>query len=171
MGAGKSSVGLSVAKRLQWIFEDLDDRIQRREARTVPEIFRSSGEKEFRRAEREALREVLEELRAGGGPRVVALGGGAFVQPANAALLRAARIPAIFLDAPVEELWQRCQRQASTRGTERPLLGSIDRFRELDSARREAYLRATLRIETDGRTIEAVAGEIALALNKKSKND
>ena len=169
MGAGKSSVGRVLAQRLQWLFEDLDDRIERRERRTVPQIFRSAGEQEFRRAEQDALRELLEELRSGGAARIVALGGGAFVQPANAALLKAARVPIVFLDAPVEELWQRCQRQAGTQATERPLLSSIARFAELYRARREAYLRATQRIETAGRTIEAVAEGIALALTKKEK--
>ena len=56
MGAGKSSVGRALGQRLNWIFEDLDDRIQAREGRTVAEIFRDSGESEFRRAEHAALR-------------------------------------------------------------------------------------------------------------------
>jgi len=79
MGAGKSSVGRALGQRLNWIFEDLDDRIQAREGRTVAEIFRDSGESEFRRAERAALQDVLREL-TGGGFRIVALGGGAFVR-------------------------------------------------------------------------------------------
>jgi shikimate kinase len=169
MGAGKSSVGQVLAGRLQWRFEDLDERIERREARTVPEIFRTSGEQDFRRAERDALRELLEELRRGGDARVVALGGGAFAQPAIAALLDAAQAPIMFLDAPVEELWQRCQQQARAEGIERPLLSSRDRFSELYRARRPEYLRATLRIETNSRSVEAVAEEIALELKKKGK--
>ncbi|MGC1644711.1 MAG: shikimate kinase, partial [Candidatus Sulfotelmatobacter sp.] len=44
MGAGKTSVGRALGQRLNWIFEDLDDRIQVREGRTVAEIFRASGE-------------------------------------------------------------------------------------------------------------------------------
>jgi shikimate kinase len=174
MGAGKSTVGRTLAKRLKWLFEDLDDRIERREARTVPEIFRTTGEPEFRRAERDALLEVLEELRSGGSARIVALGGGAFVQPDNAVLLKAARVPIMFLDAPVDELWQRCQKQASTQGTERPLLSSMDRFSDLYRARRKAYLQASRRIETGGRTVEAVVEEIAGTLLEKkgrSKNN
>jgi shikimate kinase len=172
MGAGKSTVGRTLAKRLKWLFEDLDDRIERREARTVPEIFRTTGEQEFRRAERDALLEVLKELRSGGSARIVALGGGAFVQPANAVLLKAARVPIMFLDAPVDELWQRCQKQASTQGTVRPLLSSMDRFSDLYRARRQGYLQASRKIETGGRTVEAVAEEIASALlEKKGKGD
>jgi shikimate kinase len=167
MGAGKTSVGRALAQRLNWIFEDLDDRIERREARTVPEIFRISGEPEFRRAERDALREVLEELKGSGAARIVALGGGAFVQPAIAALLDAARVPAIFLDAPVEELWRRCQEQAGMLGTERPLLGSRDRFAELYRTRREGYMQAARKIDTSGRGVETIAEEIASTLSEK----
>jgi shikimate kinase len=160
MGAGKSSVGRALGQRLNWLFEDLDDRIVLREGRTVAEIFRDAGEPEFRRAEHAALEQVLQELR-GGGTRIVALGGGAFVQSANAALLRAAGVPTVFLDAPVEELWQRCCKQASESGTERPLLSSRGRFRELHATRRRTYLKAALKIETGGRTVDAIAAEIA----------
>ena len=166
MGAGKSSVGRILAQRMKRLFEDLDDRIERREARTVTEIFRSSGEEAFRRAERNALQELLTELHRGGEEKIIALGGGAFVQPAIADLLQAARVPTIFLDAPVEELWQRCQTRAGAHGAERPLLSSRDRFSELYHARHGGYMQATLRIETGGRTVEAVADEIARALKE-----
>src|SRR5262249_6652771 len=51
MGAGKTTVGQALALQLGWPFEDLDDRIQAREKRTIEQIFRESGEAEFRRAE------------------------------------------------------------------------------------------------------------------------
>ena len=140
MGAGKSSVGRTLGQRLNWIFEDLDDRIQARERRTVAEIFRDSGESEFRRVEHAALRQVLQELQAGGS-RIVALGGGAFVQKENAALLKASGVPTVFLDAPVEELWQRCCTQAAERGAERPLLRSKEQFRKLYEAGAETMRR------------------------------
>ena len=90
MGAGKSSVGRELGQRLNWLFEDLDDRIEAREGRTVAAIFRDSGEPAFRRAEHAALQQVLEELR-GGSSKIIALGGGAFVQKENAVLLQASR--------------------------------------------------------------------------------
>jgi shikimate kinase len=166
MGAGKSSVGRAVGQRLNWIFEDLDDRIAVREGRTVPEIFRDSGESAFRRAEHEALRHVLEELR-GGVARIVALGGGAFVQKENADLLLASGVPTVFLDAPVEELWQRCCTQAEEAGTERPLLQSMDQFRKLYEARRQGYSKASLKVQTGNRPVEAIAAEIATKLGLK----
>jgi len=164
MGAGKSSVGRALGQRLNWPFEDLDDRIESREGRSIAEIFRDSGESAFRSAEHSALREVLDELRSGAA-RIVALGGGAFVQRRNAGLLKAFAAPVVFLDAPVEELWRRCHIQAGQIGANRPLLGSGERFRELYRARRGGYLRASLRIETGGRTVDAVAAEIAETLD------
>jgi len=166
MGAGKSSVGRALGQQLNWAFEDLDDRIERREGRSVAEIFRDSGEPEFRRAEREALALLLKELRSGGA-RIIAVGGGAFVQEGNADLLAAANVPRIFLDAPVEELWQRCSKQAGESGAERPLLRSQKQFRELFEARRKSYSKAPIRIETGSRTVEAIARQIAEMLGLK----
>jgi shikimate kinase len=163
MGAGKSSVGHALGQRLNWIFEDLDDRIQTREGRTVAEIFRDSGESEFRRAERSALQDVLHEL-SRGGFRIVALGGGAFVQKGNAALLKASSMPTVFLDAPVEELWQRCCTQASAAGTERPLLRDLKQFRKLYETRHSGYSQASLKIQTGGRAVETIVAEIAETL-------
>jgi shikimate kinase len=168
MGAGKTSVGRALAHRLGWEFEDLDDRIVAREGRTIPEIFRNDGESAFRRAEHESLRRLLEELAAGSG-RIVALGGGAFAQARNAATLKRAGFPTVLLDAPAEDLWQRCHQQAASTGVERPLLKSRDEFQRLYRARRRAYTKASFRIETSGRTAEQVAAEIARTLGLKER--
>jgi len=162
MGAGKSSVGRALADLLGWKFEDLDERIERRELRKVHEIFRELGESEFRRAEHEALQEVMGELRKGAA-KVVALGGGAFVQERNAALI-AKEVPTVFLDASVEELWRRCQLQAEEVGVERPLLRAWESFCELYDERRLYYLKASLRQETGGKTVKQIAEEVMQAL-------
>jgi shikimate kinase len=166
MGAGKSSVGRALAERLNWVFEDLDDRIERREGRTVPEIFRNSGEPGFRRAEHGALRSVIDELSAGA-LKIIALGGGAFVQEKNAALLQSSGAPTVFLDAPADELWQRCSQQAAETGVARPLLNNAGQFRKLYDVRRKKYLKASHRIETGNRTVDDVAAEIEHALGLK----
>jgi len=160
MGAGKSSVGHALGQRLNWHFEDLDNRIERREGRTVAGIFQDAGEWGFREAEHRALCEVIEELRSGS-LRIVALGGGAFIQQSNAELMKASGVPIVFLDAPVAELWERCCQQAAASGAERPLLRSQQQFRELYEARRKAYLKAPVRIQTSGRSVEEIAAEIA----------
>jgi len=169
MGSGKSSVGRALAKHLGWTFEDLDERIEQRERREVHEIFRDSGESGFRRSEHAALRELLRELRTGA-DRILALGGGAFVQKDNAALVKAGGVPTVFLDAGVEELWRRCRQQAE-QGIERPLLGSLERFAELYEARRRHYMKASFRQETSGKTVEEIAAEVvqALGLGPRSK--
>jgi shikimate kinase len=166
MGAGKSSVGRALGQRLNWVFEDLDDRIEQHQGRTVAEIFRNSREPAFRRMEHAALRQVLEELR-GGLARIVALGGGAFVEKENAALLNAAGFPTVFLEAPVDELWRRCNRQASETGAERPLLKDESQFRKLHETRRKSYLKASLKTQTGNRTVDAIAAEIIRALALK----
>jgi shikimate kinase len=166
MGAGKSSVGRALGQRLNWIFEDLDDRIAAREGRTVTEIFRDSGESEFRRTEHAALQHVLRDL-GDGVARIIALGGGAFVQKENVALLRASSLPTVFLDAPVEELWQRCCKQASQSGAERPLLRSLKEFRKLHETRHREYSKAFLQIQTGSRTVETIVAEIAVTLGLK----
>lgn len=158
MGAGKTSVGRALGQRLNWIFEDLDDHIERRENRTVAEIFRDSGEPEFRRAEHAALREVLGEL---SGARIIALGGGAFVQKRNAMLLNSSNVPTVFLDASVDELWQRCARQAQEAGAERPLLRTPGQFRRLYDRRRPGYAKASVKIQTGKRSVDEIAAEIA----------
>jgi shikimate kinase len=167
MGAGKTSVGRALAQRLNWPFQDLDDRIVERESRTLAEIFRDFGEDAFRKAEHAALRQVLDELR-NGASRVIALGGGAFAQKRNAGLLRG--MPVVFLDAPAEELWARCCRQAAETGAERPLLQSMNQFRKLCAARRKAYLQAAVTIPTAGREVQAIAGEIAETLGLQARN-
>jgi len=166
MGAGKSSVGRALGQLLNWMFEDLDDRIEAREGRTVAEIFRNAGESEFRRAEHAALKHVLQEL-GGGGARIIALGGGAFVQKENAALLKRSGVPTVFLDAPVEDLWRRCCAQASETGVGRPLLRSREQFRKLYDTRSRSYSKASLKIQTGSRAVEAIAAEIVDTLGLK----
>jgi shikimate kinase len=158
MGAGKSSVGELLGQRLGWAFEDLDERIQQREGRSIEQIFAESGESYFRRAEYNALRELVAEL--GNVPRVMALGGGAFAQPENIGLLKQAAVPTVFLDGPVDELFQRCQEQ----GRPRPLRSDLELFRKLYADRRGHYMTASLRVDTSGKDVNTVASEVAEAL-------
>ncbi len=170
MGAGKSSVGRALAERLGWTFEDLDDRVERREGRKVPEIFRDSGEVGFRLAEHAALKELMRELQTAP-KRIVALGGGAFAQKENARLIKTGAIPTVFLDAGVDELWRRCRQQAEQEGTERPLRGSLDRFGELYAARRGHYLKGSFRQETGGKSVEEIATEVIEALGLERRRE
>jgi len=160
MGAGKSSVGRALAARLGWTFEDLDERIERREGRTIAEIFRESGEAEFRRVEHERLKELLAETGEERG-KIMALGGGAFIENRNLKMVENSGVPTILLDATVEELWLRCCAQADREGMARPLLSNREGFAGLYNARRPVYLKASMRYETEGKTIEQIAAELA----------
>jgi len=82
MAAGKSTVGRSLAARLGWQAEDVDELIERRERLTVADIFARHGEPYFRRAEREMLH-LLQPMRH----VVVATGGGTFADPENRAFI------------------------------------------------------------------------------------
>ncbi len=158
MGAGKTSVGRTLAAQLGWRFYDLDEEIERRSGCTIADIFRNSGEAEFRRRETEAVRSLLSAAQESA---VIALGGGAMAQPENAALVDLQRT--VFLEAPVEELWRRCLEHQ----TERPLRRDLNQFRELYEARRRVYSSAAMTVQTAGRTIEEVADEIARRLRLK----
>jgi shikimate kinase len=158
MGAGKTSVGRELAERLGCSFADLDEHIQAREQRSIEEIFRDSGETGFRHAEHAALRALLQESNAG--ERVLALGGGAFVQSRNADLLRQAAARTVFLDAPVEELFRRCQEQ----NLERPLRRDLEQFRKLYQERRASYGTAQFRIDTRDKRVSQVADDVIAAL-------
>jgi shikimate kinase len=158
MGAGKSSVGAALSRRLGWPFEDLDERIQAQEKRSIEQIFRQPGEAAFRQLEHATLRSLVREL--GASPKVVALGGGAFAQANNADLIEEAGLSTIFLDAAPEELFRRCQQQQ----LDRPLRGDLQQFRRLYETRRPCYLKAALRIETAGKDVEDVATEAITSL-------
>ena len=82
MASGKSTVGRHLAHRLGWSFFDLDDEIEAAEKTTIAHIFDTRGEAEFRRIESEMLAQHIRSIEHGRAA-VVALGGGAFLSPAN----------------------------------------------------------------------------------------
>jgi shikimate kinase len=158
MGAGKTTVGQALATKLGWRFVDLDDLIQARDGRTVPEIFQQSGEGVFRSLERQLLEEAVRSSQTD--CSVLSLGGGAFIDNTNQQLLRENEIPAVFLDAPAEELFRRCEGPVAVR----PLLSDRERFSALYEQRRPAYLNAVLCIQTAGREIATIVDEIIARL-------
>jgi shikimate kinase len=82
MGSGKSTVGRLLAERLGWDFADLDAEIESEHQITIRGIFETRGEAEFRRMETAMMLKWVRRIECGA-PTVVALGGGAFVQPGN----------------------------------------------------------------------------------------
>ncbi len=160
MGAGKTTVGAALARRLGWKFVDLDDVIVARVGKTVPQIFSEQGEARFREHETAALSEVIEH-RTAKARTVVALGGGCFVQPRNLELIRSSKHPTVFLDADLPELRKRCAGQAGTR----PLFRDENQFRQLYEARRSGYMEADLRVDTVEKTVDEIVNEVLSRLD------
>jgi shikimate kinase len=157
MGAGKTSVGRALAQRLGWTFQDLDDLIECSQGKSVADIFAEAGERGFRDIETRALQEMLATTaRRGGGSGIVALGGGAFVQPQNRAVIEQAGALTILLEAPLDELRRRCGLDSKIR----PLARDEREFARLFQERQDAYQLAQVRVETLNKAVEQVAAEI-----------
>jgi shikimate kinase len=156
MGSGKSTIGRLLAERLGWHFADLDAEIEAAARMSIVEIFETRGEAEFRRLERETMRERVRAIERGF-PTVVALGGGAIVEPEGFALVENNGVT-IWLDCP----WETVRRRVELAG-HRPLARDPERLAQLYEVRRESYVRADFRIaiECDD---PAVAVETVLGL-------
>jgi shikimate kinase len=154
MGAGKTSVGAALARRLGCAFHDLDALIVARAGKSVAQIFAAEGEGGFRRRESDALAGLLAEL--GSAPAVVALGGGTLLDARNAEAVRRTGGVVIALEAPVEVLYERTE---AARGT-RPLAADEAQFRKLYEARRPLYLAADVVVASGDADADAVAAQV-----------
>lgn len=105
MGVGKSTVGRRLARRLGLPFVDSDAEIEDAAGRPAAEIFERYGESDFRDGERRLVARLIE-----GDLRVIATGGGAYVDPRTRKLLNEKAIT-VWLDAPVEILTERTSRR------------------------------------------------------------
>jgi shikimate kinase len=160
MGAGKTTVGRALATTLHCQFYDLDEVVEQREQKKVAEIFASSGEAAFRRAESSALTALLQD-RETQSDLVIALGGGAFIQKQNRDALDAAGAITILLEAPLEELRRRCTGENKVR----PLAQEEARFNELFAARRADYDLAQYKVQTLNKQVAQITAEIERLLN------
>jgi len=158
MGTGKTSVGRALAGRLGVPFADTDSLIEKREGRSVTEIFDDRGEAYFRKVEKQAIAEALAIPGA-----VVATGGGAVLDADNAEVLCKAA-PLVCLSARPDVIEARTRAQGGTR----PLLSGADsegRIAALLAQRAEAYARADRQIDTSDRDLEDLVGEIGAFLD------
>ena len=192
MGCGKSSVGRYLSELLCCPFTDLDEAICQKAGKSIPEIFTSEGEAGFRTLEAEVLQSILTPSGAEStekqsltsqamGPslcgqmastaspsslylKTVALGGGTVMTPECAELVKE-KTTCIYLKASIETLIRHLETEASGR----PMLQGDSlrsRIEELMSIRSETYeTTAHITIETDGKSIEAIAEEIFHILN------
>jgi len=159
MGSGKTSTGQALAELLEWEFVDLDSEIEAREGLSIRQLFQQRGEPAFRAIEHEVLRVCVSRCAR---PTVIALGGGAFVQPNNAEALSAGNVTTVFLETPLQEMLQRCcAEDAVSPENPRPLAADAAAFRRLYEARLPSYRAAAVTINTSGKSTVAIAGEIA----------
>ena len=161
MGCGKSSVGRELSRLLCCPFMDLDDVIEEKSGRTIPEIFAAGGEIAFRQMELATLQSIVEQL-----PEetvVLALGGGTVITPECAELVHE-KTSCVYLRASVKTLMTHLEGESCNR----PMLhGNLqERIEELMSQRADIYEKtAHIIIDTDGKSIEAIASEISASLD------
>lgn len=140
MGAGKSTVGKRLARRLGMEFVDSDSEIELAASHSIAEIFGRFGEESFRDGERRVIARLIE-----GPPKVIATGGGAFMNDRTRALILE-RCVAVWLDADVETLAERVSRRDT-----RPLLKDKDPLlllRDLAGSRNPIYAEAHIHIRS-----------------------
>ncbi len=158
MGAGKSTVGRRLAKKLGLPFVDSDDAIEDAAGYSAAEIFERFGEKDFRDGERRLVARLID-----GTVGVVATGGGAFVDPRTRELLNERAIT-VWLDAPVAVLAERTSRRDT-----RPLLRGGDAkatLERLAEERRHSYSEAHIRITSGGGGHHDVVERIIAAVKR-----
>jgi shikimate kinase len=156
MGAGKTTIGRRLAKRLRRKFVDADQELERRTGASVALIFDVEGESGFRSREKRIIDELtqIDDI-------VLATGGGSVLDPDNRAAL-SSRGFVVYLHARLEDLIERTQRDSN-----RPLLNTDDpkaRMRELLEYRDPIYRQvADLTVDTGSLNLTEVVREIRMA--------
>lgn len=149
-GAGKTTVGRRLARRLRVPFVELDRRIEQLAELTLAEIFSLHGEEYYRRLEREALRTVIDS----GAPMVLAAGGGIVTSGETFALLRRHALT-VWLKAAPETHWNRVVKQ----GDRRPMSDhpqAMNALRALLASREPLYSSAAITVDTSHKPVDEV---------------
>ena len=158
MGSGKRAIGRRLAARIGMDIVDADAEIEAAANRTVSEIFSEYGEQAFRDVERRVIARLLS-----GQPRVIATGGGAFMDADTRIIIRKKGL-AVWLKADLEVLLQRVSRQNT-----RPLLQGVDKRLKLEKLmyhRYPTYAEADLTVDTDDGSPEATVEKVYGAIYK-----
>jgi len=161
-GTGKSLVAKEVARRLNWDFIDTDDEIVKQTGKPIAEIFRQDGEPKFRELERNTIRKACQQKQT-----IIAIGGGAIVDPQNYELLAKTGL-IVCLEATPETIYERLFREAahSFETKVRPLLANdnpLERIRQIKGSRQPYYANVDWTVHTDNLSISQVAEEVIRA--------
>ena len=157
-GAGKTTIGKRLARKLHVPFVELDRRIEQAAQLSLNELFSLYGEEYYRRLEREALTSILAERR----PMVLATGGGIVTSPQTYALLEESATM-IWLRASPEDHWNRVVSQ----GDRRPMANhpqAMADLRRLLAEREPLYATAHHTVDTTGRPVDAVVDDLTRLL-------
>lgn len=158
MGAGKSAIGSRLATRLGLPFVDADSEIEAAAGSSVAEIFRERGEAAFRDGERAVMRRLLD-----GEPKVLATGGGAYVDAGTRALVEDKAV-SVWLRADLEVLVTRTSRR-----DHRPILREGDPreiLQRLIDQRYPVYAQADLTVDSTDGPIEETLARVIEALEQ-----
>jgi shikimate kinase len=139
MGCGKTRVALELGHRLNIPMVDLDQLITEREGRSPAQLIVQDGESAFRAIESNTLRDLLLAETAG----VIALGGGAWIEERNRALIEQYGCRTVWLDVPFEVCWARIE----AAGEDRPLGKTRDEALALYERRRPVYQLAKIHFQ------------------------
>lgn len=154
MGCGKSTVGFRLSYRLRRVLEDTDKWIERKEGRSISDIFALKGEDAFRRMETACLRELCLSQEK----KIIATGGGLPMRKENHALLKELGT-VIYLRISAKNVWERLKGDTS-----RPLLQCAEplaKIEELLEKRDPVYeAAADMILDVDGKNMEQVLSEL-----------
>lgn len=158
MGVGKSTIGKRLAARMALPFVDSDREVETAAGRSIAEIFTNYGEAQFRDGERRVIARLID-----GAPKVIATGGGAFMNEETRALILDRAI-AVWLDADIDVLADRVRRRPGSR----PLLHGRDpraALAEFATARNPVYALAPIHVRSGPlphhETVEAIVRALA----------
>lgn len=160
MGVGKTSIGRKLSAVLHVPFVDADEEIEQAAQMTISDIFAQFGEAYFRDGERRVIARLID---GPGTRRIIATGGGAFVNPETRALILEKAIP-VWLDSDVDVLVERVGRKDT-----RPLLREGDPreiLSRLIAEREPAYAEAPIHVKSGFGPLSRTVGRVLKGISE-----
>ncbi len=157
MGCGKTAIGKRTSRLRKLPFYDMDHEISRQTGMTIPQIFETYGEEEFRRMETEFLNHFTEEF------CIIATGGGVAMKEENRRIMRETGL-VFFLNTPFRDIWRRIEND-----TNRPIVqrSTKNEIHTLYQKRKPIYREAAhIQVETEKRSLTEISRYIAYQIDR-----